>query len=73
MDVNHFNKKDRTPYFDIRYSLFDIRYSLFLRVFSSIKLAAFQAVGDPEACELQTGKKRRMACASFRYYQLSTL
>jgi len=64
----------------IRYSLFDT-YSppeedslfAFLRVFSSIKLAASQAGGGPEACELQTGKKRRMARASFRYYQLITL
>jgi len=29
----HFNKIDRIPSFDIRYSLFDIRYSLFRSFF----------------------------------------
>jgi hypothetical protein len=45
--------------------MFDVGRSMFIGFFV-IKLSAFQASGNPETCELQTGKKRRLACASFR-------
>jgi hypothetical protein len=38
-----FNKIDRMPYFDIRYSLIDIR---FFKISFSIKLAVFQGCGN---------------------------
>jgi hypothetical protein len=42
-----FNKIDRIPYFDIRYSLFDIRYSLFQSFYS-----------DQTGCPLAGGRAR---------------